>query len=100
MNPIDDQLNRLFRAARQTEAGPAATPPYGLETRVLAAWHGAAEPFPLWDIGVLVRGLVLATVIMGVSLWSALSSSSTATTTSTSDYLQLADTTVDLDNSP
>jgi hypothetical protein len=92
MNSIDDQLDRLFRAARPAGAGANPAPPYGLETRVLAAWRGA-EPFSLWNMGLLVRGLLLASVIMALSLWPALS----RTSSPDSDYLQLADSSLPLD---
>jgi len=97
MNPIDDQLNRLFRAAAQTDSAPAA-PPFGLETRVLAAWR-AAKPGDagLWDMALLVRGLVLAIVIMGVSLVPLLSKTATDPF---ADYVQVADSTIASDDAP
>ena len=91
MNPIDDQLNRLFRAARKTEV--AETPvPFGLETRALTAWRESRQAGGLWDMGVLARGLVVAIVIMGASMWPALHK--TATTDPLSEYLQASDTTL------
>ena len=97
MNPIDDQLNRLFQAAIQVRPDGVAAAPYGLETRVMAAWR-AARPGDagMWDMTLLVRGLLLATVIMGVSLWPVLTQASDPA----SDYLQLADSTVQVDNTP
>jgi hypothetical protein len=96
MNPIDEQLNRLFRAAMHSGGRSAATPPYGLETRVLAAWHEARAHHPSWDMGLLVRGLILAVVIMGASLWPVMS----ANTNPLADCVQLADSTIQLDNNP
>jgi len=100
MNPIDDQLNRLFRAAAQAETDPAMVPPpYGLETRVLAAWRaGVSSSF--WDARLLTHGLVIAVLITSISLWPTLRD--TSTTNPFSEYLQLADTdtTVQIDNSP
>jgi hypothetical protein len=97
MNQIDDQLNRLFRAARYPNAN-AATPPFGMESRVLAAWREAAQsPAGFWDMGLLVRGLIVATVLMVLSVWPAMQSQSN---TPDSDYTQLADSTVQIDNSP
>lgn len=90
MNPLDDQIDRLFRAAQVPPA--KATLPYGLETRVVAAWR-MAKVQPGWDDGTLVRGLVLASLIMGASLWTALEQKSSPET----DYLQLADSTVQTD---
>ena len=96
MNRIDDQLARLFRAAAKAESGPAA-PSYGLETRVLAAWR-AAKPGDggIWDMALLVRGLVLAVLIMGASLWPLLNT----TTDPFAEYLQAADSTIVSDDAP
>jgi len=96
MNPIDDQLNRLFRAARKPEAGDFPVP-FGLETRALAAWRGAGRrEAGLFDMGVLARGLVVAIVIMGASLWPVLHQ----TTDPFSAYLQDSDTTLASDETP
>lgn len=90
MNPIDDQLNRLFRAAAQaSQADETAAVPYGLETRVLAAWRNAPA-FHFWDNRLLVRAVMVATMIMAVSLWPTLQNHSTSTNPF-SDSLQLAD---------
>ncbi len=91
MNPIDDQLDRLFRAAAMVPK-EAGTPSFGLETRAVAAWR-SSSPAVLWSSGVLVRGLILASVILGVSFWTALEQKSN----SDSDYLQLTDSTVQAD---
>lgn len=94
MNRTDEQLNRLFRAARGGEV-ESATSPYGLEMRAMAAWReGRAVKPGLWDLAILVRGLILALVIMGVSLWPAL----TRTSDPGSDYM--ADTAVVTDEVP
>jgi hypothetical protein len=104
MNPIDRQLERLFRAASKAEADQAVTPAYGLETRVLAAWR-TTPTFHFWDTrllirGLLIRGLIVAAAIMGISLWPMLTQHKTVNPFS--DYLQLADTdsTVQLDTTP
>ncbi len=100
MNPIDDQLNRLFRAASRLTSDPVPAPPYGLETRVMAAWRTAA-PFSFWDTGLLVRGLIVAALIMSVSLWPTFHNATTATKPfSDSLHLAVADTTVQLDSTP
>ena len=44
MNRIDEQLGRLFRSAAQVQPGAIPAAPYGLETRVLAAWREANLP--------------------------------------------------------
>ncbi len=99
MNPIDDQLNRLFRAARQVER-PVAAPPYGWDTRIMATWR-AQRPVEtgLWDMALLVRGLVVAIVIMGISFWPILNTHTTPTDPY-ADYLQLADSTLSSDVTP
>ena len=97
MNPIDDQLNRLFRAATQAEHGRLIEPPYGLETRALAAWRSAkAGDGSFWDMALLTRGLILASLIMAVSFWPALNS----TTNPFAEFLQLTDSTVPSDEAP
>ena len=96
MNPIDDQLNRLFRAARQPEAVDDVVP-FGLETRALAAWRDASRRGAgIMDMGILARGLVVAVAIMGASLWPVLHQ----TTDPLSEYLQASDTTLASDETP
>ena len=95
MNRPDDQLDQLFRAAGGPSAGPEATPPFGLEARVLAAWrsaHGTAW----WDTGVLVRGLVVAALLVVASIWPAFEQH----TNSDSENLQFADSSVQTDLAP
>lgn len=98
MNPIDDQLNRLFRSAAQVALPEtSAAPPFGLETRALAAWHSAQfAPVGFWDMTVLVRGLILAGLIMAASFWPVLNK----TTNPFAEYLQLADSTASSDDTP
>jgi len=106
MNPIDDQLNRLFRAAAQGIAGQGqsdlvSSPAYGLETRVIAAWRAAqSAETGFWDMTLLVRGLILASLIMVVSFWPALTSAESTTTNPFAEYLQLTDSTVPSDDAP
>jgi hypothetical protein len=47
-------------------------------------------------MALLVRGLVVAIILMGISFWPALNT----TTDSYSDYLQLADSTLSSDETP
>ena len=97
MNPIDDQLNRLFRAAAQGEVVPDVAPPFGMDTRVMAAWRaGRTTPAGFWDMALLMRGMVLAGIIMAVSFLPALST----TTSPFSEFLQLTDSTVSTDETP
>ncbi len=99
MNPIDDQLNRLFRSAQHAPA-PEMAPPFGLETRVLAAWREAGRaPVSFWDSAVLTRGLILSAVIMAVCVLPALTSSSSETGPF-GDVVQLTDSTFASDESP
>ena len=100
MNPIDDQLNRLFRAAQNAPV-PGIAPAFGLETRVLAAWRGAGKaPVAFWDSAVLTRGLILAGVIMAVSILPALNSSTVSTASVVGDEVSSADSSVDADAYP
>ena len=97
MNPADDQLNRLFRAASQARPDPSPVAPFGLEARVMAEWRQVRPAHTdFLDVTLLVRGLILASLIMTVSFWPILSK----TTDPFSDYLQLADSTVPADEAP
>jgi hypothetical protein len=96
MNPIDDQLKRLFQAASQARSESILRPPYGLETQVLAAWRSTRLGEWVWDMALLVRGVIFASLIMGLSLLPLMSKS----TNPFSEDLQLADTTVPFDNAP
>ncbi len=42
MKPTDRFLQRLLDAAAHAPPEPATVPPFGLETRILAQWRGAA----------------------------------------------------------
>ena len=96
MNPIDDQLNRLFRAAKETDPAIIA-PPYGWDTRMMAAWRVQANSGPgLWDMTLLARAVVVAIILMGISFLPVLNK----TTQPDSDYLQLADSTLASDETP
>jgi hypothetical protein len=101
MNPLDDQLNRLFRAAQNAPSPEIAPPPFGLETRVLAAWREAARaPAAFWDMGVLTRGLVLATLVTVACFLPALNSSLSSSSSSVADEIQVSDSGVDTDAYP
>jgi hypothetical protein len=100
MNPLDDQLDRLFRAAGKVPPEPVAAPAFGLETRVVAAWRSAQAREPgIWDVALLVRGLIVAGVIMAVSFLPALKESDTSSSPF-ADFLQLTDSTVSSDDAP
>jgi hypothetical protein len=100
MNSVDDQLNRLFRAVAQAQPDAVSVAPFGLETRVLAAWRSAQSvETGFWDMTLLVRGLILASLIMAVSFWPALTSSE-STSNPFAEYLQLTDSTVPSDEAP
>jgi len=100
MNPLDDQLNRLFRAAARNRPDPVSAAPYGLETRVMAAWRAAqSAKTGFWDMTLLLRGLILASLIMAISFWPALNSA-TSTANPFAEYLQLTDSTIPSDYVP
>ncbi len=91
------QFDALLQAAASARRGKTiAPPPYGLETRVLAAWRSSRSA-PLLDSGVLVRGLVLAGVLMAVSIWPALES---LQGNADSENLQLAESSGQTDWAP
>jgi len=105
MNPLDDQLDRLFRSAAQSSAGhPVSAPFYGLETRVMAAWlAGQSVETGFWDMTLLVRGLIVAGLIMAVSFWPVLKSTQNSTEGAANpfaEYLQLTDSTISSDDAP
>jgi hypothetical protein len=100
MNSLDDQLSRLFRAAAQGRPDPVSAPAYGFETRAVAAWRAAqSTETGFWDMTLLMRGLILASLIMAVSFWPALKSAN-STTNPFAEYLQLTDSTVPSDGAP
>jgi hypothetical protein len=100
MNPVDDQLNRLFRAAAQARPDPVTARPYGLETRVVAGWRAAqSAETGFWDMTLLVRGLILASLIMAVSFWPALNRTD-STANPFAEFLQLTDSTIPSDDAP
>ena len=83
---------------RDTELASALWSTNVLEARMLAAWREAAQaPAGFWDTRLLVRGLIVAAALMVLSLWPAVQSQSV---TPDSDYQQLADATVQVDDSP
>jgi hypothetical protein len=97
MSSPREQFDALLRAAAAARRDEAIAPlPYGLETRVLATWR-SSRGTPLLDSGVLVRGLVLAGLLMAVSIWPALQS---LNTNADSENLQLADSSIQTDWTP
>ncbi len=95
MNALDDQLDRLLRAAARAigEGGSISEVPFGLETRVIAAWREAGTA-AFWTTGLLVRGLAFSSLIMLLCLWPAVSQKSTPD----AEVLQLADSSLPVDN--
>ncbi len=103
MNPTDDQLERLFRAAGQVRSEPIPAPAYGLEARAMAAWRGAQSvETGFWDMSLLLRGLILASVIMAISFFPVWRSATTAESTANpfAEYLQLTDSTIPSADTP
>ncbi len=43
MNPLDRQLDRLFKAAAQAPKPAPGAAPFGLETRVMAEWRASSR---------------------------------------------------------
>jgi hypothetical protein len=100
MKPLDDKLDRLFRAAARGRSALVSDPAFGLETRVLAAWRaGQSAGTGFWDMSLLMRGLILASLIMAVSFWPALNSTESLTNPF-AEFLQLTDSTVPSDSAP
>ena len=68
----------------------------------MAAWRAAQTvEADFWDMTLLTRGLILASLIMAVSFWPALAGASmTSTTNPFAAYLQLTDSTVPSDEAP
>ena len=97
MSSPREQFDALLRAAASARREEAITePPYGLETRVVAAWRSSRGTL-LLEGGVLVRGLALAALLMAVSIWPAMTSLSS---NADSENLQLADSSVQTDWAP
>jgi hypothetical protein len=97
MNPIDEQLNRLFRAAAKGETEPVFQPAFGLEARAMAAWRAAgAGKTSFWDMAILVRALILAGVVLVASCWPSLEGAGSPF----ADFLQLTDSTIPADDAP
>ncbi len=95
MNPSPDPLERLLQAACSPAGRPEASPPFGLEARVLAAWR-SARVTSRWETGVLVRGLAVAALMVLASSWPAFEQQMN----SDSQNLQFADSSVQSDNTP
>ncbi len=96
MNSLENQIERLLRAAGLAPAPEiSAVAPFGLEARVLAAWRESRAP-GFWSTPLLLRGLTLAGIIMVLCLWPAMTQ--TQKSTPETDTLQLADSTLQIDN--
>ena len=93
MNHLDEQLDRLFRAAQSVWPNIPPEAPYGLDTRV-AAQCRQARAGDFWNPAWLLQALGAAVLIMLLSFWPVFSHQADPE----SDSLQLADTTVQLNN--
>lgn len=93
MNSIDEQLERLLRAADRHPVSPIA--PRGLETEILAAWRAAATA-NLWSTPILLRGLFVAGLLMALSFLPLFHKNSNPL----SDYQRLTDSTLPVSNPP
>ena len=92
MSSLDDQLDRLLKAASQISVTVAGEAPFGLKTRVLAAWRERSPNGGIWSPVLLFRGLGLAVAIMLASILPLVEKN--ASVNPATDYLQLADSTV------
>jgi hypothetical protein len=71
MKPVDEQINRLLKAASQAPKPAAGDPPFGLETRVLAHWRASAraeggEFLVMWFRRVTIGAAILAVASMAL----------------------------------
>lgn len=80
MNEVDDQLSRLFAAAKRCRPASEDTLPFGLETRVLAEWRSLRETrfspclAPLFRQAVIFSvGISCLAIISFLRDWEALS---------------------------
>jgi hypothetical protein len=55
MNPIDQSLERLLRAAAQAPESIPCEAPFPLETRILAAWRSGGSEEPSGTLDPLLR---------------------------------------------
>ncbi len=72
MKPIDQLLQRLLEAAAKAPPEPAATPPFGLETRVLAQWRARVPEGDLVPLLAIFRRAMLGAglVLVLCAAWS------------------------------
>ena len=96
MSSPREQFDALLRAATARREGFTPEPAFGLETRVLAAWR-SSRGAPMLETGVLVRGLMIAGLLMVLSVVPALDRLNGS---SDSDVLRLADSSVLSDYAP
>jgi hypothetical protein len=81
MKPTDQKLQRLLAAAAKAAPAAAATPPLGLETRVLANWRaGSADDESLSLFAFFRRAMLGASLVLALSAaWSLTQSAGSAT---------------------
>lgn len=69
MSKLDNQLNRLLRAAAAAPRSVSTELPFRVEARVLAAWRASrSEPDPVGILHLLRQGLALASVITALAV--------------------------------
>ena len=90
MNRLYHSLQRLLKAAAQAPKAAPVTPPFALETRVLAQWRAAAGEDEFAFLTKLFRhAIVYASLVMLLSIgWNFLEKSkgATASTTALAEY--------------
>lgn len=67
MKPVDEQLDRLLKAASHASKAAPGDPPFGMETRVLARWRASLRTdsgdfLVMWFRRVTICGAILAVV--------------------------------------
>jgi hypothetical protein len=69
MNPIDDSLSRLFRAAARAPVPPAPEMPAPLRAGIIRQWRSAPEEDPsAFLLGMFGRAAIYASFIMALSV--------------------------------
>ncbi len=74
----DDQLNRLFAAARQAPPDTAHTE-LAFETRLLARLREAKRPATLWSVWTWRLAPIFAAIVIALGVWNFAAPSSVAT---------------------
>ena len=88
MNPLDQSLGRLFRAAARAPQSPIGPPTFGWESRLIAGWHSLAaeDDYALWA-SLFRRAITFAGLVLALSAtWNYLENKSAADTVTLANY--------------